>query len=149
MNKSLYNQIVMLPDSLIKHLTDCFNSVNGNSNVEGFNRNQELRQSKQTTYQQLKRIKNWFDSYTGKKEDAPFILNGGDRMKQWCDHALTQMRSQVSNSKKIKSDGGMQNQYIDSHQKDGINVADKHTTTLSDLKLEQEINKINKLIKLI
>ncbi len=63
MNKSLYNQIVILPDSLIKHLTDCFNSVNGNSNVEGFNRNQELRQSKQTTYQQLKRIKNWFDSY--------------------------------------------------------------------------------------
>ena len=85
MNSNLYNRIVIIPDSLLKHLSDSFGNIEGNQNVEGYNRNQELRKSKQATYQQVKRIKSWFDNYNGNKEDAPFILNGGDRMKSWCD----------------------------------------------------------------
>ena len=147
MNSKLYNQIVMIPDTLVKHLEDCFNSTNGNNNIEGYKRNQELRQSKQITYQNLKRVKNWFDSYSGKKEDAPFILNGGDRMSNWVNHALQQMRNSVSSSKKIKSDSGMANQYLDAHGKNSFNLNDKHTSTVDQLKVENEIKKINKLIK--
>jgi hypothetical protein len=149
MNKSLYNRIIFLPDSLIKHLDQCFNSVSGDNNTEGYKRNQTLRQTKQITYQDLKRIKNWFDGYGGKKEDAPFILNGGDRMNDWVNHALQQMRSSVSSSKKTKSDAGMQNQYLDSHEKNSFNLNDKHTTTVDDLKLEHEIKRINNLINII
>jgi len=148
MNSKLYNQIVIIPDTLIRHLEDCFNSTQGDNNVEGYKRNQELRQSKQITYQQIKRIKNWFDSYSGKKEDAPFILNGGDRMNNWCNYALQQMRNSVSNTKKIKSDAGMANQYIDPHQKSGLNVAD-NIVKADDLKLENEIKRINNLIKIL
>lgn len=149
MNKSLYNRIIFLPDSLIKHLDQCFNSVSGDNNTEGYKRNQTLRQTKQITYQDLKRVKNWFDGYGGKKEDAPFILNGGDRMNDWVNHALQQMRSSVSGSKKTKSDAGMQNQYLDSHEKNSFNLNDKHTTTVDDLKLEHEIKRINNLINII
>lgn len=149
MNKNLYNQKIILPKSLIKHLEDCFNSVNGDNNVEGYKRNQTLRQDKQITYQDLKRVKNWFDSYSGKEEDAPFILNGGNRMSNWVNHALQQMRNSDSGSKKIKSDGGMQNQYLDSHQKNSFNLNNKHTTTADDLKLENEIKRINNIIKII
>lgn len=149
MNKSLYNRIIFLPDSLIKHLDQCFNSVSGDNNTEGYKRNQTLRQTKQITYQDLKRVKNWFDGYGGKKEDAPFILNGGDRMNNWVNHALQQMRSSVSGSKKTKSDAGMQNQYLDSHEKNSFNLNDKHTTTVDDLKLEHEIKRINNLINII
>jgi hypothetical protein len=67
MNSKLYNNIVMMPDSLLKHLNDCFNSTQGDVNIEGWKRNQELRQQKQITYQQIKRIKNWFDSYSCNK----------------------------------------------------------------------------------
>ncbi len=84
MNKSLYNHIIILPQSLVDHLDVCFKQVNGDQNTEGWKRNQELRKNKQITYQNLKRVKNWFDSYSGKKEDAPFILNGGDRIV--CDN---------------------------------------------------------------
>jgi hypothetical protein len=35
--------------------------VEADSNTEGFNRNQELRESGVATYQQIKRIKNLFD----------------------------------------------------------------------------------------
>jgi len=149
MNKSLYNRIIFLPDSLIKHLDQCFNSVSGDNNTEGYKRNQTLRQTKQITYQDLKRVKNWFDGYGGKKEDTPFILNGGDRMNDWVNHALQQMRSSVSSSKKTKSDAGMQNQYLDSHEKNSFNLNDKHTTTVDDLKLEHEIKRINNLINII
>ena len=137
----------MLPDSLTKHLEDCFNSVSCDDTTEGFKRNQNLRQSKKITYQNLKRVKNWFDSFSGKKEDAPFVLNGGDRMSNWVNHALQQMRNSVKSGKEIKSNTGMQNQYLDSHEKNSFNINNKHTTTVSDLKLENEIKRINNLIK--
>jgi hypothetical protein len=149
MNSSLYNKKVKLPDTLIKHLEDCFNSVSADSNVEGYNRNQEIRSSGLATYQQIKRIKNWFDGFSGKKEDAPFILNGGDRMSNWVNAALQQMRNNVSSGKKIKSDGGMSNQYLDSHEKNNFNLNDKHTTTVDQLKVENEIKRINNLIKIL
>ena len=147
MNSNLYNKKAKLPVSLIKHLKDCFNSVNGNSNTEGYNRNQELVKSGVATYQQIKRIKNWFDGYNGNKEDAPFILNGSDRMKTWCDEVLRVWRDDDGSSKKIKSDSGMQNQYLSSNEKNSFNLNDKHGSTVDDLKIKESIEKINKLIK--
>lgn len=147
MNSNLYNRIAIIPDSLVSHLNDCFSSVEGNNNIEGYKRNQDLRKSKQVTYQQIKRIKNWFDGYSGNKEDAPFILNGGDRMKLWCDEVLRVWRHNDSNGKKIKADTGMQNQYLDSHEKNSFNLNDKHGTTVDDLKVNEDVDRINKLMK--
>jgi hypothetical protein len=148
-NSNLYNRKAKLPDDLIKHLKQCAGSVSADSNTEGFNRNKEIVSSGVVTYQQIKRIKNWFDQFTGKKEDAPFILNGGDRMKSWCDEVLRVWRDNDSSSKEHKSDAGMQNQYLDSHEKNSFNLNDKHTTTVDNLKVENEIKRINKLIKII
>ena len=153
MNSNLYNRIAIIPDSLVKHLNDCFSSVEGNQNVEGYNRNQQLRKGKQATYQQIKRIKSWFESYSGNKEDAPFILNGGDRMKSWCDEVLRVWRDNDSSGKKIKMDAGMQNQFIDNHTKDQLikNPLDSHSKTNSDIdvRVEQEIKLMNKLYQKI
>lgn len=149
MNKQLYNNIAILPKSLIDHLNDCFNSVGGDVNTEGWKRNQELRQNKQITYQQIKRVKNWFDSYNGNKEDAPFILNGGDRMKNWCDEVLKVWRNNLEGGKKIKSDAGMQNQYNDSHEKNNFNMNASHSSTADKLSVSEEVKRINKLIKKI
>ena len=153
MNKNLYDRIAIIPDSLVKHLNDCFSNVQGNQNVEGFNRNQQLRQSRQATYQQIKRIKSWFENYSGKKEDAPFILNGGDRMKSWCDEVLRVWRDNDKSGKTVKMNAGMQNQFIDDHQKDQLikNPLDSHTKTNSDIdvRVEQEIKLMNKLYQKI
>lgn len=147
MNKRLYDKKAKLPDSLIKHLKDCFNSVDANSNTEGFDRNQELTKKGIASYQQIKRIKNWFDSYNGDGKDAPFILNGKKRMQDWCEEVLRVWRSGTENSKETKSDAGMQNQYLKGHEKNSFNMNDKHGRTVDDLK--ENINKINKLIKKI
>jgi hypothetical protein len=147
MNSKLYGNIVIIPNTLLKHLEDCFNSTQGDTNIEGWKRNQDLRQSKQVSYQQIKRIKNWFDSYGGNKEDAPFILNGGDRMNNWCDEVLRVWRDDVKTSKQRKSDAGMQNQFLSAHEKNSFNLNDKHTSTVDGLK--EEIERINKLINIL
>lgn len=149
MNKNLYDRKAKLPDDLLKHLKQCFSSVNADSNTEGYNRNKEISDSGYVTYQQIKRIKNWFDGYGGKKEDAPFILNGGDRMKNWCDEVLRVWRDNDDASKKHKSDAGMQNQYLGSHEKNSFNLADTHSTTADQLSVKEEIKRINKLIKIL
>ena len=153
MNKNLYDRIAIIPDSLVKHLNDCFTSVQGNQNIEGYNRNQQLRQTKQATYQQIKRIKSWFDNFSGKKEDAPFILNGGDRMKIWCDEVLRVWRENDKNGKTIKMNAGMQNQFIDDHEKNNLitNPLASNTKTNSDIdvRMKEEFDIMNKLYKKI
>lgn len=149
MNSNLYDRKAKLPEDLIKHLKKCFSSVDANSNTEGFNRNKEIVSNGYVTYQQIKRIKNWFDQYSGDKEGGSYILNGGERMKKWCDEVLRVWRDNDHSSKEHKSDTGMLNQYIDSHEKNSTNLADKHTSTVDNLKVEQSIKRINKLIKII
>lgn len=145
MNSNLYNRKAKIPNSLIQHLEDSFNAQPADSNVEGYNRNQDLRKSGVVSYQQLKRIKNWFDEFQGEKEDAPFILNGGDRMNQWCNHVLDHWRAVDHEGKKRKMDGGMENQFIDSHEKDGmsINPHDRHEKGINkfDTKIQESIAK--------
>jgi len=151
MNSDLYNRTAKLPESLIKHLNDSFSTINVDSNVEGFKRNKELRETGTATYQQIKRIKNWFDSYSGNKEDAPFILNGGDRMNNWCDTVLNHWRESVKGGKQIKSDTGMQNAFIDDHSKEGgsINPGDSHKDGFSkhDASISESINRFKKRIE--
>jgi hypothetical protein len=71
-------------------------------------------------------------------------------MKKWCDEALRIMRDTTNSSKKIKSDTGMQNQYLSAHYKLGIGTQNSTTSQqLSPDGLSEEVMKINKLIKKI
>ena len=82
MNKDLYGQVIYLPKEIVEYLGVCFNHLpNSDTSIEGHKRNQELRDTGYVTYQQLGRIKNWFDNYDGDGTDAPFILNGGEYVK--------------------------------------------------------------------
>jgi len=150
-NKDLYDRKAKLPETLVKHLQKSFEMVEADSNIEGYNRNQELTKNPVVTYQQIKRIKNWFDGYGGKKEDAPFVLNGGDRMHKWCNHVLDFWREGNKRSKTIKMDTGMDNQFIKTHDKDGLpqTPGQKHEKGINkyDVAVTENIKKINKLIK--
>lgn len=153
MNKELYNRKAKLPESLKNHLQKSFEMVEGDSNTEGYNRNKELRETGIMGYPVLKRVKNWFDSYQGDGKDAPYILNGGDRMHKWCNHVLDHWRGALEQGKSIKSNTGMENQHIDTHEKDGIvvNPHDKHEKGINkfDTAITEEIKKINQLFKII
>ena len=154
MNKDLYNRKAKLPESLKNHLQKSFEMVEGDSNTEGYNRNKELRETGIISSPVLKRVKNWFDSYQGDGKDSPFILNGGERMNKWCNHVLDPWRGTLKHGKSVKSDSGMENEFISNHSKDGlpvVNPHDKHEKSINqyDTSITEEIKKINDLFKII
>jgi hypothetical protein len=63
-----------------------------------------LREKREITYQQLKRMKNWFDNYDGGDNELPFILNGGHYVKNWVNETLRSMRDGVSNMDKTRNE---------------------------------------------
>ena len=94
MNKRLYGKPVSIPLDILKCLTDAYNKhkLTSNNNQEGLTRNKNLIDSKTATYQQLGRIKNWFDNYNGPKDSKEYELNGGDKMNKWVNDTLSLMR---------------------------------------------------------
>jgi hypothetical protein len=155
MNKDLYGNSVNLPEDVLKYLGDCFNSALGaDDSTEGFRRNKELRDKGTVSYQQLKRMKNWFDSFNGHQNDLPFILNGGDYVKNWVNNTLTSMRGDISLSKDIKS-VALDNQYISPHEKNNVvnqnRPSKDHHSNLEryDLEITESLKRINDIIKKI
>ena len=99
MNSKLYDKTqgeVLIPKNIKNNLINSFAQAKGaNENVEGFNRNKELQSQEKISYGQLKRIKNFFDTFGGKENELPFILNGGNVMKAWVNNELNKMRNNV------------------------------------------------------
>jgi hypothetical protein len=146
-NNNLYGKSVNLPEEVVNHLTQCFNNAKGADNsTEGYRRNKELREKKSITYQVLKRMKNWFDNSNKEKNDLSYILNGGDKMKEWIDRELRGMRTGDYLTKRNKSDTGMQNQFISPHEKDNPN---KLSNMDYDVQVTESLKRINELIKKI
>ena len=155
MNKDLYGNTVQLPEDVVEYLQQCFDSANtDDSTIEGFKRNQELRDSRETTYQQLKRMKNWFDNFNGLENDLPFILNGGHYVKNWVNDTLGGMRNNVYMGKKSKSEV-LPNQFIQAHTKDNLNTMNRqsksHSSTTGEINkdITESLKRINELIKKI
>lgn len=155
MNKDLYGNTVQLPEDVVEYLQQCFDSANtDDSTIEGFKRNQELRDSREVTYQQLKRMKNWFDTFNGLENDLPFILNGGHYVKNWVDNTLGGMRDNVYIGKKAKSEV-LPNQFIQTHTKDNLSNMNRssksHNSTVGELNkdITESLIRINELIKKI
>ena len=154
MNKDLYGKNIQIPDTVKEYLQTCFDSAQGDETTEGYKRNKELRETGEITYQQLKRMKNWFDNYNGNDNDNPFILNGGHYVKSWVNDTLTSMRGDVKLGKEIKSTV-LPNQFNSPHTKN--NIADmnrpsqSHRNTIDyyNSQVTESLKRINDLIKKI
>lgn len=140
---------------MVEYLQTCFDEIpNSDSSIEGHKRNEELRNSGYVTYQQLGRIKNWFDNYEGDGTDAPFILNGADYMKNWVESTIQQLRNNDSFSKEMEYE--YMPDPIDSKllgdlgpYADMIRPSKDHSTFTQDVRIREDLNRINDLIKKI
>jgi hypothetical protein len=153
-NHKLYDQKIVFPEDKRQHMKICFlKCKNLPEDTEGYQRNQELQGQKTITYQQLKRIKNFFDNFGGKQTDAPFILNGGVEMKNWVNNELRRMREGLHMTKRNKMDTGMTNQFIQPHDKDGLDVrpSKQHLRTVDkyNTQVMESLKRINELISKI
>jgi len=155
MNKDLYGKKYELPEEVVGYLKQCNDvAVGADDNTEGYRRNKELRDSGYVTYQQLKRMKNFFDNFNGHDNDLPFILNGGYFVKNWINQTLKSDRDNIERGKEIKSTV-LPNQYIQTHEKGDVRNINRpskeHKSNLDKygLKVTESLNRINELIKKI
>jgi hypothetical protein len=155
MNSDLYGKTFVLPDEVLNYLQQCFDAAKGASQSnQGYRRNIELRNSKEVTYQQLKRMKNWFDGFDGDRDDLEYILNGGDYVKNWVNNTLESKRNDVDLGKEIKS-VVLPNQYIDNHEKNDLasmnRPSEKHKSAVNkyDTAISENLKRINDLISKI
>ncbi len=117
-------------------------------------RNVDLRRTGQSTYQQLGRIKNFFDNYDGNKEDAPYVLNGEDYMRNWVNQTLDYMRRGDQQTQEINRE--YKPEELDQKLVDDMGwltdlnrPSQEHSSEVDDLKIKENLNRINDLIKKI
>lgn len=154
MNSKLYNKTIELPKEVKEYLQTCFDHIpNSDSNMEGHNRNQELRDSGYVTYQQLGRMKNWFDNYDGDGTDAPYILNGADYMRNWVESTIDDLRKQTTTHQSVED---AKPEDIDvKFIKDLGPIADmlrpskEHSTFTQDVRIKEDLERINQIMKQI
>ena len=117
-----------------------YESLNkGDKPTEGYKRAKGILESKKIEYAQMKRIKNWFDSFDGNHNDMEYRLNGGKTMNNWIESTLNKEREAIKKPKEIKSKTGLSNQFIKSHNKN-VNKINKHTIKQKLPKLHKDIS---------
>ena len=150
----MYNKTIELPKEVLEYLQSCFEYIpNSDSSIEGHKRNEELRNSGYVTYQQLGRMKNWFDNYQGDGKDAPYILNGADYMRNWVNKTIQDLRTQDTTHSEVEDimPDRIDDKLIDDLGPiaDMIRPSKEHSTFTQDIRIKEDLDRINDLIKKI
>src|ERR1035437_9088416 len=101
-NQELYGKQYSVPPEVLKNIQA---TLITNPTGEGIKRAKYMLKNGSVTYQELKRLKNFFDYFdinTGDK--TQYALAGGDLMKQFIETTLNQDRAGVKRSKEVRQD---------------------------------------------
>jgi hypothetical protein len=114
-NSELQGKYWEIDDEMNNHLSRIYNAYRGDKTVKGYSRLEGLLNNRECSYEQMKRVKNFFDTFDGSNKDTSYLLNGGTKMKNWVDVCLGNARQDIKGKKKSMMNIGMDNQF----QKDG------------------------------
>jgi len=145
-NKDLYGHHYHIPPHILEILRNSISKYS-NQSVENVKRAKELSETGYATYQQLKRIKNWFDS-NGNTSSPEYHILGGGTFKGWVEHQLKSSREGKRLPKQIKSDAAMDNQFISTHTKND-DLRTDFRPSHSHKKISQRISGISEEIEQI
>jgi hypothetical protein len=164
MNKDLKGRIFDIPQEVLNNINHAIASLNG-KNVRGIQRAKKLLSEKKVKYGQLKRIIHDIENMDKVADSIKYNLCGGEAMERWAKTFLDGERSLVSNNKdaRMQADnisgltGERKNSHLKKHTKRfsfkiPVNLikSNSHKTSVSsltDLKLFEELDKIKKLIR--
>jgi hypothetical protein len=150
-NSKLIGKQFPVPDKVLMELNKNLKKFSDKRDSKGFNRAIFILERKACTYEQLKRIKNYFDMVTDDNfNEVEYLLNGGDIMKKWVNFTLDEARKGVHGTKSARKNAGMENQFR-ADAKDNLTpaapVLKKTPEFMSTSGLMEEINKINEITK--
>ena len=142
-NSELHGKYWTCPEyvtNALKTAVNRYESLNKNDkNSEGYKRAKGILNNNLIEYSQMKRIKNWFDTFEGDHTDMEYRLNGGKTMHNWVDSTLNRETESIKAPKKIKMETGLSNQFIKSHNKD-VNKVTRQTLKAKLPKIHKDIS---------
>tara|TARA_R110000851_G_scaffold158676_2_gene301738 strand:+ start:2643 stop:3188 length:546 start_codon:yes stop_codon:yes gene_type:complete len=122
-NSKLQDKIFKVPDKVFNKVNQMLNKINvDDKQAKGLRRAKDIVNDRNVTYSNMKRLKNYFDNYSGDGSDNEFNLIGGKITRKWVDETLGQDRESIKKIKKTKKDGGLENQFLKTHEKDSDNT---------------------------
>lgn len=102
MNSELYDKTYNVPPDVLKGIQVTLVS---NPYGEGVKRAKNILKAGQITYQGMKRLKNFFDTFhKGAGDRIQYALAGGNAMKRFIDSTLENDRDAVKRSKDVRRD---------------------------------------------
>lgn len=116
-----------------------YESTHKGKTSEGYKRAKKILENNSIEYSQMKRIKNWFDTFEGSHDDIEYRLNGGKTMNNWVNSTLKKETEAIKSPKKVKMEIGIPNQFIKSHNKD-TNKINRQTLKMKLPKIEKDIS---------
>ncbi len=118
-NRELKHRFFPLGDNIRKHLLNTLCNYDGDKTIDGYKRlNNILSMENGIAYNEMKRLKNFFDNYQGTPDSVEYILNGGDQMRLWVNATLSRATRGVKDFKEAQKEAGINNAYISPHEKD-------------------------------
>lgn len=118
---SIEDKKFSLPDNIVEKLKIILNNNQNNKDSDGYKRiNFLINNSNNISYNEMKRLKNFFDNYKGKHNDSIYILNGGDFLKNWVNYNLETTRENNLSSKKTHMNAGIDNSFTKEYTKDTV-----------------------------
>ena len=139
-NSNLQGKYWEVNDELYNHLKRIFDAYRGNETVKGFTRLKGLLDTREISYEQMKRIKNFFDTFNGTKNDTSYLLNGGTKMKVWVDECLSNARDDIKGKKEVMMNVGMDNQF---QKAGGTKNMDSSGNRIKPMKVSSSSKKIS------
>lgn len=145
-NKDLKGKQFVIPEDIKLHLKSVLSWVEGSQNQKGMMRLKTLVDSESISYEQMKRIKNFFDNVdpNDQNDSEEYRLNGGDMMSKWVNDELENERFMVHRDKQIRADAGEKNQFKKSFTK-GSKTMDREYL-LDKIKLNEKHEEILKIM---
>ena len=123
-NSELKGRRFPMGTNLKRHLESVMANYDGNKEVEGYKRLRNLismTDSGGVSYEELKRLKNWFDTHQMAQQSAEYQLNGGEEMRMWVEATLSRATKAVKDWKTARKEAGESNAFIRPHEKDRQN----------------------------
>lgn len=107
-NSALKFRRFPLGDGIKKHLLNTLQTYKGDKTNDGYKRlNNILAMDDGIAYNEMKRIKHFFDNFEGKPDNDEYILNGGEPMKLWVNNTLNTATGVIRNEKEAKKAAGL------------------------------------------
>ena len=130
-NSELKGKRFPLGKNIYAHLKETLDNYKGDKSIEGYKRLVNIINMNDNEggilYNEMKRIKNFFDNYNGSRDSVNYILNGGEPMENWVRNTLNTAIETVKGFKQAKAMGGLNNSFRKEHTKHRIVKPPKET----------------------